>query len=135
MKRFVLRAIWYDPYQMQASAQRLAFIPVASSRAPNPRVQQGAALDDAPDHREHATDALFLIVRVYVGVDASVKRDSTALVAVSFDKKTQMVRLVQHRWLAEMRRTLRPNAYQRLVLNGSRAAAPFLLMTYRRLCG
>ena len=23
-KRFVLRAIWYDPYQMQASAQRLA---------------------------------------------------------------------------------------------------------------
>ena len=34
---------------------------------------------------------------IYVGVDASVKRDSTALVAVSFDKKTQMVRLVQHR--------------------------------------
>ena len=23
-KRFVLRAIWFDPYQMQASAQRLA---------------------------------------------------------------------------------------------------------------
>ena len=23
-KRFVLRAIWYDPYQMQATAQRLA---------------------------------------------------------------------------------------------------------------
>jgi len=32
---------------------------------------------------------------IYVGVDASVKRDSTALVAVTFDKK--MVRLVQHR--------------------------------------
>ena len=27
----------------------------------------------------------------------SIKRDSTALVAVTFDKKTQMVRLVQHR--------------------------------------
>ena len=34
---------------------------------------------------------------IYVGVDASTKRDSTALVAVSFDKKAQMVRLVQHR--------------------------------------
>jgi phage terminase large subunit-like protein len=34
---------------------------------------------------------------IYVGVDASAKRDSTALVAVSFDKKAQMVRLVQHR--------------------------------------
>ena len=29
---------------------------------------------------------------IYVGVDASVKRDSTALVAVSFDKKAQIVR-------------------------------------------
>ena len=36
-------------------------------------------------------------IPIYVGVDASTKRDSTALVAVSFDKKTQMVRLVQHR--------------------------------------
>ena len=27
------------------------------------RFSSGAALDDAPDHREHATDALFLIVR------------------------------------------------------------------------
>jgi phage terminase large subunit-like protein len=34
---------------------------------------------------------------VWVGVDASVKRDSTALVAVTFNKKTQCVRLVQHR--------------------------------------
>ena len=34
---------------------------------------------------------------VWVGVDASVRRDSTALVAVSYDKKTQCVRLVQHR--------------------------------------
>ena len=34
---------------------------------------------------------------IYVGVDASTKRDSTALVAVTFDKKTQVVRLVQHR--------------------------------------
>jgi hypothetical protein len=34
---------------------------------------------------------------VWVGVDASTKRDSTALVAVAFDKKTQCVRLVQHR--------------------------------------
>ena len=36
-------------------------------------------------------------IPIYVGVDASTKRDSTALVAVTFDKKTQMVRLVQHR--------------------------------------
>jgi phage terminase large subunit-like protein len=34
---------------------------------------------------------------VWVGVDASVKRDSTALVAVTFDKKAQCCRLVQHR--------------------------------------
>jgi phage terminase large subunit-like protein len=34
---------------------------------------------------------------VWVGVDASVKRDSTALVACSFDKKTQCVRLVAHK--------------------------------------
>jgi phage terminase large subunit-like protein len=36
-------------------------------------------------------------VAVWIGVDASVKRDSTALVAVTFDKKTQVVRLVAHR--------------------------------------
>src|SRR5262249_24018058 len=34
---------------------------------------------------------------VWVGVDASVKRDSTALCAVSFDRKSKMVRLVAHR--------------------------------------
>ena len=34
---------------------------------------------------------------VYVGIDASTKRDSTALVAVSFDKKSSCVRLVAHR--------------------------------------
>jgi hypothetical protein len=34
---------------------------------------------------------------VWVGVDASVKRDSTALVAVTFDKKVQCVRLVAHK--------------------------------------
>ena len=36
-------------------------------------------------------------IPVWVGVDASTKRDSTALVAVTFDKKTSCVRLVQHR--------------------------------------
>jgi phage terminase large subunit-like protein len=34
---------------------------------------------------------------IWVGVDASTKRDSTALVAVTFDKKTQCVRLVAHK--------------------------------------
>jgi phage terminase large subunit-like protein len=34
---------------------------------------------------------------VYVGIDASVKHDSTAVVAVTFDKATQRVRLVAHR--------------------------------------
>ena len=36
-------------------------------------------------------------IPIWVGVDASVKRDSTALVACTFDKKSQVVRLVQHR--------------------------------------
>ena len=34
---------------------------------------------------------------VWVGVDASVKRDSTALVAVTFDRGTKCARLVQHK--------------------------------------
>ena len=34
---------------------------------------------------------------VYIGIDASTKRDSTALCAVSFDKKSSCVRLVAHR--------------------------------------
>jgi phage terminase large subunit-like protein len=34
---------------------------------------------------------------VWAGVDASVKRDSTALVAVSCDRKTKVVRLITHR--------------------------------------
>jgi hypothetical protein len=34
---------------------------------------------------------------IWVGVDASVKRDSTALVAVSCDRKTKVVRLITHR--------------------------------------
>ena len=34
---------------------------------------------------------------VHIGIDASTKRDSTALVAVNFDKKAQVVRLVQHK--------------------------------------
>ena len=34
---------------------------------------------------------------VYVGVDASHKHDSTAIVATFYDKKTQQVRLVWHR--------------------------------------
>jgi phage terminase large subunit-like protein len=36
-------------------------------------------------------------LNVWVGVDASVKRDSTALVACSYDKKAKVVRLVAHR--------------------------------------
>jgi phage terminase large subunit-like protein len=36
-------------------------------------------------------------LHVWVGVDASVKRDSTALVAATYDKKAQMVRLVAHK--------------------------------------
>jgi phage terminase large subunit-like protein len=37
------------------------------------------------------------VLRVWVGVDASVKRDSTAIAVCSFDKKTQQVRLVTHK--------------------------------------
>jgi phage terminase large subunit-like protein len=36
-------------------------------------------------------------LHVWVGVDASVKRDSTAIVAVSWDRKYQFARLVWHR--------------------------------------
>jgi hypothetical protein len=36
-------------------------------------------------------------LHIWVGVDASVKRDSTALIAVTIDKKSQMLRLVHHR--------------------------------------
>ena len=36
-------------------------------------------------------------LHLWCGVDASVKRDTTALVGVSFDKKAQTVRLVTHR--------------------------------------
>jgi phage terminase large subunit-like protein len=35
-------------------------------------------------------------LHVWVGVDASVKRDSTALVAVTYDRKAKVVRLVAH---------------------------------------
>src|ERR1700730_592617 len=38
-----------------------------------------------------------LSLPVYVGVDASVKRDSTAIVACTFDTAAQRVRLVWHR--------------------------------------
>jgi hypothetical protein len=34
---------------------------------------------------------------IWVGVDASIKRDSTAIVATTWDKKAQQVRLVTHR--------------------------------------
>jgi phage terminase large subunit-like protein len=43
-----------------------------------------------PVHRDKS-------LAVWVGVDASTKRDHTALVAVGFDRKTGCVRLVQHR--------------------------------------
>jgi phage terminase large subunit-like protein len=36
-------------------------------------------------------------LHIWVGVDASVKRDSTAIVAVTWDKETKKVRLVFHR--------------------------------------
>jgi hypothetical protein len=36
-------------------------------------------------------------LHVWVGVDASVKRDSTAIVACGYDKKTNCVRLVTHK--------------------------------------
>jgi hypothetical protein len=36
-------------------------------------------------------------IHVWVGVDASVKRDSTALAAVGCDRKTKIVRLIAHR--------------------------------------
>jgi hypothetical protein len=38
-----------------------------------------------------------LFREVFVGVDASVKHDSTAIVVVSFDRNTQMLRLCTHR--------------------------------------
>jgi hypothetical protein len=37
------------------------------------------------------------LLPIWIGVDASVKHDSTAIVAVTFDQKAQLVRLVFHR--------------------------------------
>jgi hypothetical protein len=39
----------------------------------------------------------FCGIPIWVGVDASIKRDSTAIVATTWDKKAQQVRLVTHR--------------------------------------
>jgi phage terminase large subunit-like protein len=36
-------------------------------------------------------------LQIFVGIDASLKRDSTAIVATAWDRKLQRVRLVQHR--------------------------------------
>jgi hypothetical protein len=36
-------------------------------------------------------------LRVYVGVDASVRHDQTAIVACSYDRQSKAVRLVTHR--------------------------------------
>ena len=37
-----------------------------------------------------------LFMRVFIGVDASMKHDQTAIVAVSFDKTSKRVRLIRH---------------------------------------
>jgi hypothetical protein len=37
------------------------------------------------------------LLPIYVGVDGSLKRDSSAIVAVAFDQRSQRVRLVFHR--------------------------------------
>jgi phage terminase large subunit-like protein len=47
-----------------------------------------------PNHRPIITDKS---TYVWVGVDASTKHDSTAIVGVTFDRKTKQVRLVFHR--------------------------------------
>jgi phage terminase large subunit-like protein len=44
---------------------------------------------------------------IWVGVDASIKRDSTAIVAVTWDQKAQKVRLATHR-------VFQPNEQERL---------------------
>ena len=44
----------------------------------------------SPVHEDRA-------LHIWVGVDAATKRDSTALVAVTFDTSAQCLRLVQHR--------------------------------------
>ena len=47
-----------------------------------------------PNYRPAATDRT---LPVWCGVDASIKHDSTALCAVTWDKERQQVRLVAHR--------------------------------------
>ncbi len=52
---------------------------------------------------DHCVDPTLLpvlsdkVMPVWVGVDASVKRDTTAIVAVTFDSKSQRLRLIAHR--------------------------------------
>jgi phage terminase large subunit-like protein len=55
-----------------------------------------AAWDRCVDPQLSAVPA-DMFLPVYIGVDASTKRDSSAIVAVTFDQKTQKVRLVFHR--------------------------------------
>jgi hypothetical protein len=47
-----------------------------------------------PDHSRRISDRA---LAVYVGVDAAVKHDASAVVAVTWDQQAQKVRLVQHR--------------------------------------
>lgn len=54
-----------------------------------------AKADDCTDERLSPL-LVDLFMDVWVGLDGSVKHDQTALVAVSFDKKTKRVRLINH---------------------------------------
>jgi phage terminase large subunit-like protein len=50
-----------------------------------------------PSAWDRCVDPQLGALPIYVGVDASVKRDSSAIVAVAFDRDRQKVRLVNHR--------------------------------------
>ena len=65
--------------------------PSASARSR--RRRRSILMSPEPDAAKPADRLL----PIYVGVDGSLKRDSSAIVAVAFDQRSQRVRLVFHR--------------------------------------
>ena len=64
---------------------------------------------------------------IWVGVDASTKRDSTALVAVTFDKKTQMCAPGRSTAFSRRRRVIRSISRRRLSGRSSIGASAYVL--------
>ncbi len=93
------------PWQTEAwrAQMRAQLRPMAFLRLIENRFVTGTESFIAPEQWDACIDPLLLPVvadrslPVWVGVDASLKRDSTAIVACTWDRRTRKVRLVWHR--------------------------------------